>query len=198
MSSLQKFNEILEDFNQEVRRLKKGSSSYEELQQALKRLIETYSEIIKQFEENNKTLGKINEFQKVQQEKVVKSLTEIENTNQQNKAELKKLVEEKTDQIRRENKDFYKDIEGTIKIKLDENKSQIKQLIESERNQIKQIFEIEFAKNTKELRQVIEKEVYNQTQMFTNKQKTIKILIWIIGGLSLILSVLAVFKLWTM
>ena len=88
--------------------------------------------------------------------------------------------------IRKENKDFYKDLESTIKIKLDENKSEIKQVIENERNQIKQIFEIEFAKNTKELRQVIEAE-----------NKSLKISVWVIGGLTLIMSILAVIKLWT-
>jgi len=101
-------------------------------------------------------------------------------------AKLAKLIEEKTDQIRKENKDFYKDLESTIKIKLDDNKSEIKNLIENERNQIKQIFEIEFAKNTKELKQVIEAE-----------NKTIKVSIWVIGGLTLILSLLAVIKIWT-
>ena len=110
---------------------------------------------------------------------------------------MEKLFEEKTDLIRKENKEFYKDIESTIKSKLDDNKSQIKQLIESERNQIKQIFEIEFAKNTKELRQVIEIETNKQTQLLLENQKAIKISLWVIGGLTLILSAMAVFKLWT-
>lgn len=101
------------------------------------------------------------------------------------------------DQISKENKEFYKDLAGTIKIQLDDNKSQIKQLIESERNQIKQIFEIEFAKNTKELRQTIESETNKQTQLLLDNQKVIKISVWVIGGLTILLSALAVFKLWT-
>ena len=192
MSNLQKFNQTLEDFSQEVEQLKEVSVVYKKLQH----LTETYSKITEQFEENSKTLDKINELQKVQQEKVIKSLVEIENVNTQNKTELIKLVEEKTDQIRNENKEFYKDLESTVKIKLDDNKSQIKQLIENERNQIKQIFEIEFSKNTKELKQVIETETSKQTQLLANNQKTIKITLWILGGLTLILSALAVFKLW--
>ncbi len=182
MSNLQKFNQTLEDFNQEVEQLKDVSGAYKKLQ----KLTESYDAIIKQFEANSKALDKINELQKVQQEKVEKSLTEIENANVQNKSELAKLFETKADQIRKENKDFYKDLESTIKIKLDENKSEIKQLIENERNQIKQIFEIEFAKNTNELKGVIQAE-----------NKIIKMSIWIIGGLTLILIALAVFKLWT-
>jgi hypothetical protein len=193
MSNLQKFNTTLEDFDKEVGKLKAVSDAY----QKLEGLTVAYNDISKQFDQNSKALDKINELQKAQQEKVTKSLTDLENSNQQNKSELSKLLEEKTDQIRKENKEFYKDIESTIKSKLDDNKSQIKQLIESERNQIKQIFEIEFAKNTKELRQVIEAETNKQTQLLLDNQKVIKISLWIIGGLTLILSAMAIFKLWT-
>lgn len=193
MSNLQKFNTTLEDFDKEVGKLKAVSDAYQKLQS----LTVAYDEISKQFDQNSKTLDKINELQKVQQENVIKSLADIENTNKLNKIELSKLLEEKTDQIRKENKEFYKDFESTIKSKLDDNKSQIKQLIEYERNQIKQIFEIEFAKNTKELQQTIETETNKQTLRLLDNQKIIKISLWIIGGLTLILSALTVFKLWT-
>ena len=65
MSNLQKFNKTLEDFNQEVEQLKDVSGAFKKLQQ----LTETYNAIIKQFEENSKTLDKINKLQKAQQEK---------------------------------------------------------------------------------------------------------------------------------
>lgn len=192
MSNLQKFDQTLEDLNQEVEQLKGVSSAFKKLHQ----LIETYNTIIKQFEENSKTLYNINELQKAQHKKIVKGLVEIENFNNQNKTELVKLLEEKTDQIRKENKDFYKDLESTIKIKLDDNKAEIKNLIENERNQIKQIFEIEFAKNTKELMQVFEKESERGRRLLDESQKIIKTSVWVIGGLTLILSLLTVIKLW--
>lgn len=192
MSTFQEFNDTIKDFGEVVGKFKTVSEAY----QKLERLIFTYDGINKRFEENSNTLDKINELQKLQQEKVSKSLAELDNVNKQNKSELTKLIEEKTDQIRKENKDFYKDLESTIKIKLDENKSQIKQLIESERIQIKQIFEIEFVKNTKELIQAFETETNNQTQLLFNNQKIIKISLWIISGLTLILSILSVIKLW--
>ncbi|WP_221390981.1 hypothetical protein [Dyadobacter sp. NIV53] len=181
MSNLQKFNETLEEFNQEVEQLKEVSGAYKKLQQ----LTETYNVISKQFDENSKSLDAINVLQKVQQEKISNSLIEIGNTNNFNRTELAKLFEERTDQIRKENKEFYKDLEGTIRIKLDENKSNIKQLIENERNQIKQIFENELAKNTNELRHFIEAE-----------SRILKTSVWIIGGLTLIISLLAIVKLW--
>lgn len=193
MSNLQKFNQTLEVFNQEVGQLKEVSGAYKRFQQ----LTETYNEIGRQFEENSKTLDKINELQKAQQEKVAKSLIELESSNKLNKTELANLIEEKTERIRKDNKEFYKELESTIKIKLDDNKSQIKQLIETERNQIKQIFEIEFAKNTRELSQGFKAETERQTQVLVNNQKTIKLSIWIIGGLTLLLCALAIFKLWT-
>lgn len=192
MSNLQKFNTTLEDFDKEVGKLKAVSDVYQRLQG----LTVAYDEISKQFEQNSNALAKINELQKAQQEKLVKSLVDIDNANKQYKSDLSKLIEEKNDQIRKENKEFYKDLASTIRIQLDDNKSQIKQLIESERNQIKQIFEIEFAKNTKELRQVIETETNKQTQLLLTNQKAIKLSIWIIGGLTIILSAIAALKLW--
>jgi len=191
MSNLEKFNETLKGFDLEVDKLKAVSEAYQKLQG----LVTAYAEINKRLEQNSKALDSINESQKIQQEKVFKSLIEIENQNKQNKTELSKLLEDKTDQIRKENKEFYKELESTIKIKLDENKSEIKQLIENERTRIKEIFEIEFAKNTRELRQVIESETSKQTQLLLANQKIIKVSIWIIGILTITLGVIAVFKL---
>ena len=177
MSNLQKFNETLKDFDNEVDKLKDVSGAYQKLQG----LTLAYDEISKQFDVNSKALDKINELQKIQQERVSKSLLEIENTNVKGKTELTELIEKKIEQLRQENKKFYIDLESTIKIKLDDNKSQIKQLIENERNQIKQIFE---------------NEINKQTELLANNQKTIKISIWLFGAILLILSALSVYKLW--
>lgn len=172
MSNLQKFNITLEDFGKEVGKLKAASEVYQKLQS----LTLSYDKITQQFDQNSKTLESINEG-------IEKSISEIFN-----------LVDKKTDQISKENKEFYKDLAGTIKIQLDDNKSQIRQIIENERNQIKQIFEIEFAKNTKELKQVIEIETNKQTQILANNQQSIKILIYIFGGLTLLISGLIAYK----
>lgn len=172
MSNLQKFNTTLEDFGKEVGKLKAVSEVYQKLQS----LTLSYDKITQQFDQNSKTLESINEG-------IEKSISEIFN-----------LVDKKTDQISKENKEFYKDLAGTIKIQLDDNKSQIRQIIENERNQIKQIFEIEFAKNTKELKQVIETETNKQTQVLANNQQSIKILIYIFGGLTLLISGLIAYK----
>ena len=192
MSNLQKFNDTLEDFDKEVEKLKAVSDAYQKLQD----LITTYNEISKQFDKNCKTLDQINDLQKTKQKEIEKTLSEIENSNFKNKGELSILLVEKTDLIRKDNKDFYKEFESTIKIKLDDNKSNIKQLIESERSQIKQIFENELTKNTKELRQVIESETIKQTQVLIKNQNVIKLSLWIVGVLTIILCSLNVYKLW--
>ena len=107
---------------------------------------------------------------------------------------MSNLIEIKIEQIRKENKDFYKDLEGTIRIKLDDNKSEIKHLIENERARIKEIFEIEFAKNTKELRQIIESETNKQTQLIIRNQKGIKISLFVLGGLTVLLITSLIIK----
>jgi ribosomal protein S17E len=192
MSNLQKFNQTIEDFSLEVNQLKDVSRAYRKFQQ----LVETYNELFIQFEENSKTLSDLNQLQKAQQEKVIESLVGIESANKRSAAEISQITQQRTDQISRENKDFYKDFESTLKIKLDENKSKISHIIEDERNHIKNIFEIEIAKNTKELCQVIQLEIEKQNKLLLNNQNTIKLSLFILCGLTLIMTSLAVFKLW--
>lgn len=191
MSNLQKFNKTLEDFNQEVEQLKDVSGAYKKLQY----LLNSYDKVIQKFEENHKSLHVINNSLESQREKVFDSLDKIISLNKENKTDLENSLEKKGDLIRKENKEFYKELESTIKIKLDENKSQIKQLIENERGQIKDIFKIEFAKNKKDIIETIEKGLDKQTLLLVKNQKMIKIAIWVFGSLNLILSGLVIFKL---
>ncbi len=174
MSNLQKFNTTLEDFDKEVGKLKAVSTAY----QKLEALIASYGEISDQFEKSVKMLENMHELHKGHLEKV------------------ENILENNTELIRKENKDFYKEFESTIRIKLDDNKSQIKQLIENERIRIKEIFELEFAKNTKELMQVIINENNKQSQILLNNQKGIKLSLLVFGGLTVILCAMAVYKLW--
>ncbi len=178
MSNLQKFNETLEDFEKEVGKLNAVSDAYQKLQE----LTLTYADITKQFDENSKSLNQISELQKERQKEIEKSLKEIESTNVQNKSELSKLFEEKSDLIRKENKDFYKDMDSTLRIKLDDNKSQIKQLIENERILLKQI---------------IENEISKQTSVILANQKAIKSLVLIFGIITTIISCIILYKLFT-
>lgn len=184
MSNLEKFNKTIEEFENEVGKLSEVSVAYQKLQT-----------LIEEFKKNSQTFEKIIDIQNNQQQTLSKSLTNLEDLVKQNQIEITSILNEKTDYIRQENKEFYRDLESTIKIKLDENKSQIKQLIESERNQIKEIFEIEFSKNLKKVRQIIESETSTQTLELLKSQKSIKILIWVFGfGILLVFAVLALLK----
>src|ERR1041385_4809207 len=111
MSNLEKFNNTLEDFDKEVGKLKAVSEAY----QKLERLIVAYEGISKKFDENSSVLDKICELQKAQQEKVSKSLLELEKSHQQNQIELSKLLKERTDQLIKDNKDFHSGLANSNK-----------------------------------------------------------------------------------
>jgi CHASE3 domain sensor protein len=106
-----------------------------------------------------------------------------------------RVIEEKLEILRKDNKSFYKDLESTIKIKLDDNKSQIRQMIESERKWIKDIFELEFAKNTQELKKTIIQENKEQTALLVKNEIAIKYSIWVIGTAILLLILASTFHL---
>ena len=180
MSNLEKFNTTLKDFDIEVGKLKAISDAYQKLQV----LTVTYEGIVKKIDQSSKTLENLNNQQKEHLLTIEKKVGEQSN-----------LIESKIEQIRKENKEFYKELESTIKIKLEDNRSEIKQLIENERTRIKEIFEIEFAKNTRELRQVIESESTKQTQLLLKNQNAIKISLWVVGVIAIILSAVIIFKL---
>ncbi len=191
MSNLQKFNDTITEFEQEVDKLKSASNTYQKLQE----LLLAYDNVIKQLENNNDSLDSINKLQKDLHQKLQDNLIEIAGENKQHKQALEKLLIDNIDLVRKENKEFYRDLEGTIKIKLDENKSEIKQLIENERSKIKEIFEIEFAKNTNELKSVIESKIDKQTEEMIKEQKSIKKLTGILGGTILLVCVSVLLKL---
>lgn len=189
MSSLQKFNDTLNFFDQEVEQLRNVSEVFNKL----KTMAETYNDIIQQFEKNGKELSNSVEQQAEQRKRIDESFINIEKTNAQHKSELARIFEDKTEHIRKENKEFYRELESTIKLRLEDHKSQIKQLIESERNQIKQIFEIELSKHTKELTQVIELKIERQTNLIKKNQTTIKISLWLLGIVTMTLVTVELF-----
>jgi len=189
MSNLTKFDNTIEEFGTEVGKLKEVSVAY----QKLKGLLENFDEINRQFGVNSKELLGIIEMLKRGQDKIDKGIVILLEANKQEKIDLGKKIDEKLELLRKENREFYKELEGTIKIKLDDNKSQIKQVIENERSRIKDIFEIEFAKNTLELKRTIEAETTKQTKQLLAGQSVIKYSVWLIGGLILALAIIHLF-----
>lgn len=137
MSNLKKFEETLSSLDLEVNRLKAISKAYEKLED----LVASYDSIIAKLKENNATFVKIKDEQNKHLISIEENFKKIDKNIHHANLELNSTLEERLDAIRKDNKEFYRDLESTIKIKLDDNKSQIKQLIENERIQLKQIIE---------------------------------------------------------
>lgn len=180
MSTLQKFNNTIEAFEEELIKLKDTSESYQKLRELIianDRISEVFS--------NNTSLLEANLSQQQSnkealenslvsiQEEIKSGLIEFKTQNESFESNLSALI----DKFRKENRDFYLDMEKTVRIKLDENKSEIRQLIEAERARIKEIFETELSKRTNEI---------------LTKQKSLQTLIWIIGSFLAVIN-LAIF-----
>lgn len=183
MNNLQKFNNTIEGLEEELIKLKDTSEAYQKLQG----LITLYGQINEQFAKNSKSLEEFATQQQQQQEELAKSLTLLHDENKIGQNEIKvqnerfeKNLSSLIKRLRQENRNFYVELERTIKINLDENKSEIKTLIENERYRIKEIFEIELSKRTAEI---------------LSKQNSLQRILWIIGLALIILNVIIMTRL---
>ena len=186
MSNLKKFEETLGSLDLEVNRLNAISQAYKKLED----LVGTYETIISKLEENNTTFIKIKEEQNKHLNSIEDNFKKINKSIHQASLELNSTLEDKIDTIRKENKEFYRDLESTIKIKLDDNKSQIKQLIENERSQIKQFIVDE---NTK-LENVLLEDNSQKTDILKSATKFINISIWVLGLILIIMVSVLIYK----
>lgn len=153
MSSLQKFNNTLEEFDKEVSKLK----SIGEVFQEVRALAKNYEIIVESIKKSNSALEDVlkqhQEFQ-FEIKKIVldiekqynSSRTDIINLLNSSIEEIKahqkkfeKSLMEEVELIRKENKQFYRDLEETLRIKLSEHKSEIKQFVEKEVSDLKRV-----------------------------------------------------------
>ena len=190
MSNLQNFNETIEDLEKEVSRLKSASDAYKKLHE----LITSYEDAIKQFQVNNENLESINNQQSELCNDINDKFVEIASENKEHRLNLAKLLDGKTDIIRKENKDFYIELQETIKIRLEENKIQIENLIESSKRNIKGVFIEELTKNTENIKRQINSEFNKQTKLLLKGQKNVKILLGILGGIIILLNIFMILK----
>ena len=186
MSNLKKFEEILGSLDLEVNRLNAVSQAYEKLE----KLVESYDTIISKLNENNTTFIKIKDEQNKHLNSIEDNFKKINKNIHQTNLDLNSTLEDKTDTIRKENKEFYRELESTIKIKLDDNKSQIKQLIESERLQLKEIIEFTLKQSEGKVNSNIDKHSVVQAKA----SNTLKWSIWIIGFITIIFLAIIIFK----
>jgi CHASE3 domain sensor protein len=186
MSNLKKFEETLGSLDLEVNRLNAVSQAYKKLED----LVESYDTIINELKENNTTFIKIKDEQNKHLNSIEDNFKKINKSIHQANLKLNSSLEDKIDVIRKENKEFYRDLESTIKIKLDDNKSQIKQLIESERLQLKQIIE----SNIKKSEGKVNSNIDELSEVQAKSMNILKWSIWVIGFITIILLALLIFK----
>ena len=196
MNKSEQFSEIIEKFEEELINLQSALFTYhkiEDLSFQSKRIIEV-------FEENVIYLKEISKKEEEQQQQVSNFLLELEKKqesiaqkqqkaydniqllfsqiSEQDKAhkyELSKTLDTNFETISRSNKEFYRDVGDSLRIRLEDYKSEIKRMIEGERVQIREMIEKE---NQKSLRE----------------QKNIKILLYCLLGLVLLLFVFSILK----
>ena len=101
--------------------------------------------------------------------------SQISEQDKEHKHELSKTLDTNFETITKDNKNFYKDVGDTLRIKLEDHKAEIKRMIEAERIQIREMMEKENQKVLKE-------------------QKTAKILLVILLAVVLSLFVYSYFK----
>lgn len=196
MSKLEQFDKLIDSFEQELEKLQSTTAVYQKIQD----MYVQNKEIIAIFKENAIYLKEISEKEYQQQEKVSEFLLELKGQqekiaiqqqkeydtiqhllvqlSEQDKAhkyELSKTLNTNFETISRSNKDFYRDVGDTLRIRLEDYKSEIKRMIEGERVQIREMIEKENQKSLKE-------------------QKNIKILLYCLLGLVLLLFVFSILK----
>ena len=196
MSKLEQFDKLIDSFEQELEKLQSTTAVYQKIQD----MYVQNKEILAIFKENAIYLKEISEKEYQQQEKVSEFLLELkgqqekiaiqqqkdydtiqhllEKLSEQDKAhkyELSKTLDTNFETISRSNKDFYRDVGDTLRIRLEDYKSEIKRMIEGERVQIREMIEKENQKSLKE-------------------QKNIKILLYCLLGLVLLLFVFSILK----
>lgn len=196
MSKLEQFDKLIDSFEQELEKLQSTTAVYQKIQD----MYVQNKEIIAIFKENAIYLKEISEKEYQQQEKVSEFLLELKGQqekiaiqqqkdydtiqyllvklSEQDKAhkyELSKTLDTNFETISRSNKDFYRDVGDTLRIRLEDYKSEIKRMIEGERVQIREMIEKENQKSLKE-------------------QKNIKILLYCLLGLVLLLFVFSILK----
>lgn len=196
MSKLEQFDKLIDSFEQELEKLQSTTAVYQKIQD----MYVQNKEIIAIFKENAIYLKEISEKEYQQQEKVSEFLLELkgqqekiaiqqqkdydtiqhllEKLSEQDKAhkyELSKTLDTNFETISRSNKDFYRDVGDTLRIRLEDYKSEIKRMVEGERVQIREMIEKENQKSLKE-------------------QKNIKILLYCLLGLVLLLFVFSILK----
>lgn len=129
MSRLEKFDGTLEELEQELVKLRSSSTAFQKVQDLSGYLTESIKRLNQVVEQHNNLQKEIDDRFKA--------------INDQNEENFSKL--------QRENKNFYNDLENTLRIKLEEHRSEIQRSIEASEKTTKTVIEDSLAKINKDL-----------------------------------------------
>ena len=169
MSTLKRFDEILQDLEKETEDLKKVSTLFKQFE----RVLASYRLVIEAFESNCKSIEDVKSMQITQQEKISDYLYEIKKINEQNNVKLENLLEKKTN-----------DIVTSVERRLNDNTSVIKSSLKTEVNRIMDVLEREIPPLQKSIDSTIK------------HQKIILWLISVLGGIFILVSFITGYKIW--
>lgn len=187
MSTFKEFDNTLEELETEVGKLKTVSDAYQKIQG----LVTSSAVVTQQLEVTHKNLDDIRIGSLEAQISIAHSISKLEETHQALANKTNALIENKIEEIRSENKSNYREIEDTIKRRLEDNRLEIKLLIESERIQIKEIFKTELASKFN----LLEVEWKKITDQLAEKQKQTRTMILALGTVTILISAAILIKL---
>lgn len=205
MNKSGKFDAILDNMEKQVLDIEKLNGVY----QKVDKLSQEYASATATLKENSEKLGIISKEHQSFQQNIQHSLTEIETQYQQNKQDLTDFLAGKIGDLQTEikgqiknlddgltkiieemsknNKQFYKDFEDTLRIKLAESKSETKLLVESELSKMKENFATELEKKTLTIQQ--------QNESIIKKQGRLLLIFLIVSGATIGSLIFVIYRL---
>ncbi len=179
MNNLQKFDNVLAEFDKEVSKLK----SIGEVHQEIYKLAKDYKTAVSAIKESSDNLHSVlKEYQEFQNE-VAKNISEIEKQYSKNKSDIQVFLKTKLDEFEKHYIKIQSESQRLITLKLEDIKKQNKdfekslsEIVDSLRKENKQFYRdfeetvrIKLAENKSEIKQLMEQETVKLRDIFASE-----------------------------
>lgn len=171
MGNLEKLDKAVEQLEQQSRDLGEFLRVYE-LVTSLKSDIELSREKI------NENYNSFNELS----EKIQKVLVE----HSESLSDLEKKLLEKVRELYDDNKNFQKELDGTIATKLEKNKSDIEVTVRNEGSQIQRSFETSLKSNFNEMKQVLDNKFEEHSKKIQRNTILLSVVLLMLAGVGVL------------
>jgi len=182
MSSLAEFNDTLASLEKEANKLEDVTGAYAKIAA----LVSDYERIQNLLTKSVTSMQGAQQELEAQEKMILEKIASIKGLQESARKNLEELLsdrislmDEAVEKMRKQNKEFYIDLERTLKIKLEENLSELKRLMESESQKFKQAVEQAFEQHA---------------NLAAKRHKNTLLILGGITGLILIAEVLSLFK----